>query len=104
MHGVLRKKGILHEKSALAESIGRLPRGMIRSYGHRPGIISGSQVSYCKRRRLHSSLGPGILEARTGVPKPLEIDPHRMDEDKKVVSSPVLYGLHHDYRMVSLTA
>ena len=31
-------------------------------------------------------------------------DRHRIDEDKKVVSRPVLNGLHHDYRMVSLAA
>jgi putative transposase len=49
------------------------------------------------RGRPHSSLGPG-------VPDPLShrVDPangHRLPPDHRVVATPILRGLHHDYRL-----
>jgi len=61
-------------------------------------------VSYYNQSRPHSSLGPGIPESTSSISRLLQGDRHRIDEDKKVVSRPVLNGLHHDYRIVSLAA
>ncbi len=61
-------------------------------------------VSYYNQSRPHSSLGPGIPESPTGAPIPLSLFRHRIDDDRKVISKPVLNGLHHDYRLVPLVA
>jgi transposase InsO family protein len=61
-------------------------------------------VSYYNQSRPHSSLGPGIPEPTSWVPRPLNVSRHRLGEDKKVVSNPVLNGLHHDYRLVPAAA
>ena len=61
-------------------------------------------VSYYNQSRPHSSLGPGIPQPTSSISRPLQGDRHWIDEDKKVVSRPVLNGLHHDYRMVPLAA
>ena len=61
-------------------------------------------ISYYNQSRPHSSLGPGIPESPAGAPIPLNLFRHRIDDDRKVISKPVLNGLHHDYRLVPLAA
>ncbi len=61
-------------------------------------------VSYYNQSRPHSSLGPGIPGSTRFALRPLRGDRYRIDEDKKVVSMPVLNGLHHDYRLVPIAA
>ena len=61
-------------------------------------------VSYYNRRRPHSSLGPGIPELLARAPIPLNQFRHQIRDDRKVISRPVLNGLHHDYRLAPLAA
>lgn len=49
------------------------------------------------------SLGPGIPDPEDGFPvKPLP--DHRPPEKTKVVSKPILGGLHHEYRLEKIAA
>jgi transposase InsO family protein len=66
--------------------------------------IFGKWVSYYNQSRPHSSLGPGIPEPTSWVPRSLNVVRHHLKEDKKVISRSVLNGLHHDYRLVPLAA
>jgi len=61
-------------------------------------------ISYYNQSRPHSSLGPGIPESPAGAPIPLNQFRHQIRDDRKVISRPVLNGLHHDYRLVPLAA
>ncbi len=61
-------------------------------------------VSYYNQSRPHSSLGPGIPDPTSFAPRSLNGSRHRLGKDKKVVSNPVLNGLHHDYRLVPIAA
>ena len=67
-------------------------------------IILEEWVSYYNQSRPHSSLGPGVPEPTSCVPRSMQEKRHLLDEDKKVVSRPVLNGLHHDYQLVSIAA
>ena len=67
-------------------------------------IILEEWVSYYNQGRPHSSLGPGIPEPASCPPRPLQEKRHHLDDDKKVVSRPVLNGLHHDYQLVPIAA
>ena len=67
-------------------------------------IILEEWVSYYNQGRPHSSLGPGVPEPASCAPRPLHEKRHLLDEDKKVLSRPVLNGLHHDYRLVPIAA
>jgi transposase InsO family protein len=61
-------------------------------------------VPYYNQSRPHSSLGPGVPEPTSRIPRPLQGERHRLGEDKKVISRSVLNGLHHDYRLVPIAA
>ena len=61
-------------------------------------------MSYYNRKRPHSSLGPGIPEPFAGAPISLNRFRHQIGNDQKVISRPVLNGLHHDYRFAPLAA
>ena len=54
---------------------------------------------YYNRARLHSFLGPNVPEPVAD----LSLDPgrhrHRIPSGWRLVSTPVLGGLHHDYRL-----
>jgi transposase InsO family protein len=54
---------------------------------------------YYNRARPHSSLGPNVPEPANG----LHVEPaphrHQIPSGKRIVSRPVLGGLHHDYRL-----
>ncbi|HHQ48695.1 MAG TPA: hypothetical protein ENK19_07415 [Acidobacteria bacterium] len=61
--------------------------------------ILNEYVAYYNHHRPHSSLGPGIPDPADGLPVEPQPDPHKLPEGTKVVSTPVLGGLHHTYRL-----
>jgi putative transposase len=65
--------------------------------GHLKRILR-EWVSHYNRGRPHSSLGPGIPEpAQAKLPD--NVDRHKLPADCRVRSSPILGGLHHEYRL-----
>ena len=65
--------------------------------GHLRGILR-EWVSHYNRGRPHASLGPGIpgpLAELTELPS----NGHRLPEHVRVVATPILGGLHHEYRL-----
>ena len=56
-------------------------------------------VCYYNRSRPHMSLGPGIPSPPECLPARLQSKRHRIAKGQRVSSSPVLGGLHHDYRL-----
>jgi transposase InsO family protein len=60
-------------------------------------------VAHYNRGRPHSSLGPGIPEPSGGIPAP-QISGHCIPCGHRVVGSPVLGGLHHEYRLEKVAA
>ncbi len=60
-------------------------------------------VSYYNQTRPHSALGPGVPEPK-GLLVPLQWFRHRIGNGQKVVSRPVLNGLHHEYCLIPLVA
>jgi len=58
-------------------------------------------VERYNRGRPHSSLGPGIPDARDLEPMP---SGHRIRDGHCVVATPILDGLHHEYRLESRVA
>lgn len=66
--------------------------------------ILKERISYYNRSRPHSSLGPGIPEPIRCAPRGVNENRHLLGEGKKVLSRPVMNGLHHDYRLVPLAA
>ena len=67
-------------------------------------IILEEWVCYYNQGRPHSSLGPGIPVPIGCAPRLSHEKRHHLSEDIKVVSRPVLNGLHHDYRLVPIAA
>jgi len=61
--------------------------------------ILDEYVAYYNHHRPHESLGPGIPDAAEGLPVEPHPDRHRLPEGMKVVSTPVLGGLYHTYRL-----
>ena len=55
-------------------------------------------VTHYNRGRPHASLGPGIPDP---LPERNELvaNGHRLAEHIRVVSTPILGGLHHEYRL-----
>ena len=53
-------------------------------------------VAHYNRARPHSSLGPGIPEPPEGLPVPRQPHRHHLPDGYRVVSTPVLGGLHHE--------
>jgi hypothetical protein len=53
------------------------------------------------RGRPHTSLGPGIPDAPDLAPVP---SGHRIRVGHRVVATPILGGLHHEYRLESRAA
>jgi putative transposase len=49
--------------------------------------------------RPHMSLGPGLPQPPAAQPVALQIHRHRLPEHQRVVTSPILSGLHHEYRL-----
>lgn len=55
---------------------------------------------FYNRGRPHASLGPGVPEPSAEVPALLTGHRHRLPDNTRIVSVPVLGGLHHDYRLL----
>jgi hypothetical protein len=60
--------------------------------------------SYYIRGRPHSSLGPGVPDPPAGIPAPLQSERHGIRDLGRLIVTPVLGGLHHDYALASLRA
>jgi len=52
---------------------------------------------YYNRGRPHSSLGPGVPDPPTGIPSPLQSKRHGTSALGRLIVTPVLGGLHHEY-------
>jgi putative transposase len=55
-------------------------------------------VGHYNRGRPHTSLGPGIPDPPTDPPI-VESNGHRAPEGKRIAVTPILGGLHHEYRL-----
>ena len=60
-------------------------------------------MAHYNRGRPHASLGPGIPEPSADIPAP-PVSGYRIPYDHRVVGSPVLGGLHHEYRLERIAA
>jgi putative transposase len=56
-------------------------------------------VAHYNRGRPHASLGPGIPEASQALIQP-EPAGHRLPTGSRVIATPILNGLHHEYHLV----
>ena len=63
--------------------------------------VLGRWVAHHNRGRPHTSLGPGIPDAPERAPVPTG---HRIRDGYRVVATPILGGLHHEYRLESRAA
>jgi putative transposase len=65
---------------------------------HLRGILR-AWITHYNRRCPHASLGPAIPE-----PSPAQITPaptgHRLPTGSRVIATPVLNGLHHEYQLI----
>jgi putative transposase len=59
----------------------------------------GHWVRHYNEGRPHSSLGPGIPDPPPGLPVPLQLHRHRLPVGARVAATPILGGLHHEYRL-----
>jgi len=50
------------------------------------------------------SLGPGVPEPGESYPAPPLAPRHAIPSDARIVSKPVLGGLHHEYRLEKFAA
>ena len=50
----------------------------------------------------HMSLGPGLPQPPPHLPVPLSVHQHRLPEHLRVVTQPVLGGLHHEYQLAKV--
>jgi putative transposase len=55
-------------------------------------------VTHYNRGRPHASLGPGIPESSPELIRPVPAG-HHLPEHCRVVATPILGGLHHEYRL-----
>ena len=69
---------------------------------HLRGILR-AWVSHDNRGRPHTSLGPGIPEPSPALVRPLPTG-HRLPTGSRVIATPVLNGLHHEYQLASEAA
>jgi transposase InsO family protein len=65
---------------------------------HLYGILK-EWIGHDNEGRPHMSLGPGIPHPPSSLPVPLQEHRHRIPAHQRVMSRPVLGGLHHDYRL-----
>ena len=56
-------------------------------------------VMHYNRSRPHQSLGPGIPDPPAGLPVEELPHRHRLPDGARVVATPILGGLHHEYRL-----
>jgi transposase InsO family protein len=60
-------------------------------------------VAHYNKGRPHSSLGPGIQDSSVVV-KHTGASRHRIPDNQRVISKPILGGLHHEYRIEKIAA
>ncbi|MEO8036740.1 MAG: integrase core domain-containing protein, partial [Acidobacteriota bacterium] len=56
-------------------------------------------MGHYNRGRPHMSLGPGVPEPSDLVPAALQPHRHKLPEGLHVAATPLLNGLHHEYRL-----
>ena len=56
-------------------------------------------VGHYNTGRPHMSLGPGLPQRPAAQPGAFHTHRHRLPEHQRVVASPILSGLHHEYRL-----
>jgi transposase InsO family protein len=61
-------------------------------------------VAHYNHGRPHMSLGPGIPQAPVALPVPLQSSRHRLPAHVRVVTRPILGGLHHEYGLEPIAA
>jgi len=61
-------------------------------------------VRHYNAGRPHMSLGPGIPQPPPLLPAPLHTHRHRLPAQVRVVTRPVLNGLHHEYELAAEAA
>src|SRR5262252_4205756 len=59
-------------------------------------------VRHYNTSRPHMALGPGIPHPPPSLPAPLQPSRHWLPEQVRVVSQPILGGLHHEYRLAKV--
>ncbi len=59
-------------------------------------------VAHYNHGRPHASLGPGIPDGAFGTPT--RQNGHRIPDGHRVIATPILAGLHHEYRLERLAA
>jgi putative transposase len=65
----------------------------------RSAQFSDTSVTHYNRGRPHASLGPGFPEA-AAAQNSLVAPGHHVPARCRVVATPILSGLHHEYRWV----
>jgi putative transposase len=70
------------------------------SESHLRAVVSEWAAHY-NRGRPHTALGPGVPEPPPDLPAPLSATRHELAPGARVVSTKVLGGLHHDYRVAA---
>ena len=60
-------------------------------------------MAHYNRGRPHASLGPGIPQPLPNADQ-LVATGHRLPEETEVTATPILGGLHHEYRLTRRAA
>jgi hypothetical protein len=68
---------------------------------HLRGILA-QWVPHYNTGRPHMSLGPGIPQPPPPLPVPLHVHRHQLPNHLRVVTRPILGGLHHEYRLAKV--
>ena len=67
-------------------------------------IVTETWVTHYNRGRPHSSLGPGIPDPPVELPVRPHKHRHRIPSHCKIVTHPILGGLHHEYHLLPKAA
>jgi putative transposase len=66
------------------------------------GHVLRQWVLHYNGGRPHISLGPGIPQPPPPLPGPLQVHRHQLPDHLRVVTRPILGGLHHEYRLAQV--
>ena len=61
-------------------------------------------VSHYNKGRPHSSIGPGIPDPPSNLPVSPQIHRHRIPDHLKIITHPIMGGLHHEYGLLQKAA